>query len=125
MKFFITMLVPIIGCLPVVAQSTVNSTKTDSAKQKYILEYDPAVLRVKGNSVPIGIVAISDKGLKSQTKGFLNGSDNWSKYKIDVDSGSFSNGKIKIKGSGKAYKKGDSLTVNVYTKKWFLGGRGT
>ncbi|MDN5286275.1 MAG: hypothetical protein JWR38_2549 [Mucilaginibacter sp.] len=88
--------------------------------QRYLLEYDPAVLRIKGNSVPIGILAISDKGQKSQTKGFLNGVDNWSKYEIEVDSGNYSNGKIKIKGSGKEYKKGDSLTVNVYTKKTFL-----
>src|ERR1700759_2894762 len=111
MKFIITILVPLIWCLPVMAQSPVNNTKTDTAKQKYILEYDPGVLRVKGNSLPIGIVAISDKGLRTQTKGFLAGTDNWSKYKIDVDSGSYSGGKIKIKGSGTGYKKGDSLTV--------------
>jgi len=124
MKFFITILVPLIGCLHVMAQSPANGAKTDTAKQKYLLEYDPGVLRVKGNSLPIGIVVISDKGVRSQTKGFLNGTDNWSKYKTDVDSGSYSDGKIKIKGSGNGYKKGDSLTVTVYTKKWFLGGRG-
>jgi hypothetical protein len=124
MKFFITILVPLIGCLPVIAQSAANNAKTDTAKQKYILEYDPGVLWVKGNSLPIGIISISDKGQKSQTKGFLNGADNWSKYKIDVDSGSYSDGHIKIKGSGDEYKKGDSLTINVYAKKWFLGGRG-
>lgn len=105
MKFFITMLVPLIGCLPVVAQPAVKNAKTDSAKEKYILQYDPGVLRVKGNSLPVGIIAISDKGQQSETKGFLNGTDNWSKYKIDVDSGSFSGGKIKIKGSEKRIKK--------------------
>lgn len=73
--------------------------------QKYLLEYDPAVLRIKGNSLPIGIVVISDKGQKTQTKGFLNGVDNWSKYKIEVDSGNYSNGKIKINGNWKVYKK--------------------
>jgi len=118
MKFFITILLSLLWCLPSIAQSRANNAKADT--QKYLLEYDPAVLRIKGNSLPIGIVAITDKGQKSQTKGFLNGSDNWSKYKIEVDSGNYSNGKIKIKGSGKKYKKGDSLTVNVYTKKSFL-----
>jgi hypothetical protein len=121
MKFFITVFISLIWCLPAIAQSPLSNAKTDT--QKYLLEYDPLVLRIKGNSLPIGILAISDKGLKSQTKGFLNGLDNWSKYKIEVDSGTYSNGKIKIKGSGKVYKKGDSLTVNVYTKKWFLGGK--
>ena len=115
MKFFITVLASLIWCLPAIAQSP---AKADT--QKYLLEYDPAILRIKGNSLPIGIVAISDKGQKSQTKGFLNGVDDWSKYKIEVDSGNYSDGKIKIKGSGKEYKKGDSLSVNVYTKKSFL-----
>jgi hypothetical protein len=118
MKFFITILLSLIWCLPSIAQSPVTNAKTDA--QKYLLQYDPAVLRIKGNSLPIGIEAISANGQKSQTKGFLNGGDNWSKYKIEVDSGSYSNGKIKIKGSGKRYQKGDSLTVNVYTKKSFL-----
>jgi hypothetical protein len=118
MKFFITILISLIWCLPTIAQAPLNNAKADA--QKYLLEYDPAVLRIKGNSLPIGIVIISDKGQKSQTKGFLNGVDDWSKYKIEVDSGSYSNGKIKIKESGKEYKKGDSLTVNVYTKKSFL-----
>ncbi|WP_183578110.1 hypothetical protein HDF18_10045 [Mucilaginibacter sp. X5P1] len=118
MKFFITILLSLIWCFPIIAQSRVSNAKADT--QKYLLEYNSAVLRIKGNSLPIGITAISGKGQKSQTKGFLNGADNWSKYKIEVDSGSYSNGKIKIKGSGKDYKKGDSLTVNVYTKKSFL-----
>jgi len=118
MKISITILVSLIWCLPIFAQSPVSNAKADT--QKYLLEYNPAVLRIKGNSLPIGIIAISGKGQKSQTKGFLNGADNWSKYKIEVDSGSYSNGKIKIKGSGKSYKKGDSLSVNVYTKKSFL-----
>ena len=118
MKYFITVLLSLISCLPVIAQSRVSNAKADT--QKYLLEYNPAVLRIKGNSLPIGIIAISGKGQKSQTEGFLNGADNWSKYKIEVDSGNYSNGKIKIKGSGKSYKKGDSLSVNVYTKKSFL-----
>jgi len=92
MKFFITILVLLAGCLPAIAQSPVTNKKTDTAKQKYMLQYDPGVLRVKGNSLPIGIVSISEKGQRSQTKGFLNGTDNWSKYKIDVDSGSYSGG---------------------------------
>jgi len=118
MKFFITVLISLIWCSPIIAQSHVSNAKVDT--QKYLLEYNQAVLRIKGNSLPIGIIAISGNGQKSQTKGFLNGADDWSKYKIEVDSGNYSNGKIKIKGSGKSYKKGDSLSVNVYTKKSFL-----
>ncbi|RAJ32130.1 hypothetical protein [Pedobacter cryoconitis] len=121
MKLFITVVISLIWCLPAIAQPPLSNTKT--GPQKYLLEYDPNVLRIEGNSLPIGIVALSDQGQKSQTKGFLNGLDNWSKYKVEIDSGSYSNGKIKIKGSGKVYKKGDSLTVNVYTKKSFLGGK--
>src|SRR6202000_2449671 len=44
-------------------------------------------------------------------------------YHIEVDSGSYSGGKVKLHAS-KVYKKGDSVIVNVYTRKWFLGGRG-
>src|ERR1700744_1531310 len=120
MKSFITIVAALIWCLPGLAQSPANNAKADTANQKYLLEYDPSVLRIKGNSVPIGIVVTSAKGQKSQTEGFLKGTDDWSKYKIEADSGSYSDGKIKIKGSGNGYKKGDSLTVNVYTKKSFL-----
>jgi len=125
MKFSITTLLSLIFCLPLFAQSPVNNAKADT--QKYQLEYSPAVLRIKGNKLPIGITAVAANGQKSQTQGFLNGADKWSKYKIVVDSGSYSNGKIKIKGSGKVYKKGDSLSVNVYTKKTvllFFSGKG-
>jgi len=124
MKFLITVFVSFALCLPAIAQSSVKNAKKDTTNQEYLIQYDPGILRVKGNSLPIGIITISSKGQRSQTEGFLNGTDKWSKYKIDVDSGSYSNGKIKIKGSGSQYKNGDSITVNVYTKKWFLGGRG-
>lgn len=124
MKLLITVLVSLALCLPAIAQSSVKNAKKDTTNQEYLIQYDPGILRVKGNSLPIGIITTSNKGQRSQTEGFLNGTDSWSKYKIDVDSGSYSNGKIKIKGSGSQYKKGDSITVNVYTKKWFLGGRG-
>jgi hypothetical protein len=123
MKSLITILVSLTLCSSGIAQSSARNAKKDTSNQKYLLQYDPGILRVKGNSLPIGIVAVSDKGQRTQTKGFLNGTDNWSKYEIDVDSGNYSNGKIKIKGSGTQYQKGDSLTVNVYTKKWFLGGK--
>ncbi len=120
MKSLITVLFSLALCLPGIAQSSIKNAKKDTTNQRYLIQYDPGILRIKGNSLPIGIINTSDRGQRSQTKGFLNGTDNWSKYKIDVDSGSYSNGKIKIKGSGKGYKKGDSLTVNVYTKKSFL-----
>ncbi len=84
------------------------------------LQYDPTQLRIAGRSLPIGILTVSGKGTPTATKGFLKGSDDWIKYKLEVDGGSFSNGAIDI-GSTKGYKKGDSITVNVYTRKWLLG----
>jgi hypothetical protein len=63
------------------------------------------------------------KGDSTKTKGYLKGDQGWSKYKIEVQGGSYSNGKIKIAKSTQ-YHKGDSLTVSVYTRKWFLGGSG-
>jgi hypothetical protein len=40
-----------------------------------------------------------------------------------VDSGSISGGTVKLKKS-EAYKKRDSVTINLYARKWFLGGKG-
>jgi hypothetical protein len=99
------------------------ATPKDSTAKKYVLQYDPSVSRISGKSLPIGIVTLSAGAQPTQTKGFLKGRDAWSKYRLDVDSGSYSNGKIKIKGTHD-YKKGDSITVSVYTRKWLLGGKG-
>src|SRR5579863_5230397 len=89
---------------------------------QYRLRYDHTVLRIPGQSFPIGILTRTSKGDSTKTKGYLKGDQGWSKYKIEVQGGSFSNGKIKIPKSA-PYQKGDSLTVSVYTRKWFLGGK--
>jgi hypothetical protein len=90
---------------------------------QYTIQYDPSGLRVPGASFSIGIVTRTGTDSATRTKGWLNGKNAWSKYRLDVDSGSFSNGKIRLKPSVK-YKKGDSITVSVYTRKWLLGGKG-
>jgi len=100
-----------------------TATPKDTTAKKYVLQYDPSVSRISGKSLPIGIVTLSAGAQPIQTKGFLKGRDAWSKYRLDVDSGSYSNGKIKIKGTHD-YKKGDSITVSAYTRKWLLGGKG-
>jgi hypothetical protein len=98
------------------------ATPKDSTAKKYVLQYDPSVSRIPGKSLPIGIVTLSAGAQPTQTKGFLKGRDGWSKYRLEVQGGSYSNGKIKIAKSSN-YLKGDSLTVSVYTRKWFLGGK--
>ncbi len=84
------------------------------------IQYDPAVLRIPGKSLPIGIVTLSGNGDTLQTSGFLDGKDGWGKYKLEVDGCSYSNGHINIKGNSD-YKKSDSITISVYTRKWFFG----
>jgi len=96
--------------------------KKDTVAKKYHLQYDRTVLRIPGQSLPIGIVTRTAGGSATKTKGFLKGDDGWGKYKIEVQGGSYSNGKIKIAKSSQ-YLKDDSLTISVYTRKWFLGGK--
>jgi hypothetical protein len=98
------------------------SPKKDTVTTQYRLRFDHKALRIPGQSIPIGIVTRTSKGTTAKTKGFLQGDQGWSKYKVEVQGGSFSNGKIKVAKSGQ-YLKGDSLTVSVYTRKWFLGGK--
>ncbi len=95
----------------------------DTSKLKYILQVDPTMLRIPGGSFSIGIITLDNKGQSSQTKSYLEGNTAWTKYRVDVDSGSFSNGKIKLARSNE-YKKSDSITVSVYTRKWLFGGKG-
>jgi hypothetical protein len=104
------------------AKNTASGGKKDTVVTQYRLRYDHKVLRIPGQSFPIGILTRTSKGDSAKTKGYLNGDRGWSKYKIEVQGGSFSGGKIKIAKSAQ-YHKGDSLTVSVYTRKWFLGGK--
>jgi hypothetical protein len=96
----------------------------DTATVKYLLRVDPAGLRIPGKSFAIGITSMTGNGQPSPTKGYLNGTTPWTKYRVDVDGGSFSNGKIKL-AKADDYKKSDSITVSVYTRKWLFGGKGT
>ncbi|HTR29227.1 MAG TPA: hypothetical protein VMH27_08150 [Puia sp.] len=103
-------------------QHHATPAKKDTATTQYRLHYDHRALRIPGRSIPIGITIRTAKGNTTKTKGYLNGDQGWSKYKVEVQGGSFSNGKIRIAKSDQ-YHKGDSLTVSIYTRKWFLGGK--
>jgi hypothetical protein len=102
-------------------QPAINTGRQDTAG--YGLQYDSAGLKIPGKSFSIGIIPRNGNGPALRTKGLLNGTVAWSKYKLEVDSGSFSGGTVKLHKSAQ-YKKGDSITVSVYTRKWFLGGKG-
>lgn len=102
------------------AAAPASATPKDSIQ--YRLRYDHKALRTPGKTFSIGILTRSAKGAAAKTKGYLQGDQGWGKYKIDVQGGSYSNGRIKVAKS-KQYQKGDSLAVSVYTRKWFLGGR--
>ncbi len=94
----------------------------DKTVDRYDFQYDQKSLRISGKSLPIGITSVLSNGKIIQTKGLLGGKDAWSKYKVVVDGGKFSGGKITISKSY-AYKKLDSMEVNVYTRTHFLGKR--
>src|ERR1700742_2692509 len=95
-------------CL-VCALSTCVSTHAQTTT--YHLKYDHTALRIPGNKFAVTLVS-PDKKQQS-----------WSKYHVEVDSGRFSNGFIQLNKSS-LFKKLDSVTVSVYTRKWFLGGKG-
>ena len=78
------------------AKPGTSAGKKDTVVQQYRLRYDHKVLRIPGQSIPIGILTRTAKGVSAETKGYLNGDQGWSKYKIEVQGGSYSNGKIKI-----------------------------
>ncbi len=96
----------------------------DSSTAKVQLQVDPVALRIPGRSFAIGITTTTRNSQPSRTKGFLNGTIPWTKYRVEIDGGSFSNGQIKLTNTTD-YKKSDSITVSVYTRKWLLGGKGT
>ncbi len=112
----------VLSTLDASAQMAGIEAHSDSSIQKTVLVYDTSSLRVPGKTLLTGIITISDKGETLWTKGFLKGNYGWTKYKLEVTGGSFTNGKIKITGDT-SYKKNDSITVKVYTRKWLLGGK--
>jgi hypothetical protein len=88
----------------------------DSLIKNVVVRYDPNILRIPGNSLPVGIAASLKNGRVVQTKGYLNGTVKLNKYHIEAIGGKYFNGKIKINGDEK-YKKDEAILVNVYTRK--------
>jgi hypothetical protein len=102
------------------AQSLIKDEFKDPTIKKRIICYDPHKLRISGKSLPIGILTILTNGDTLKTRKFLKGKDKWTKYRLEVEGGNYVDGKIKIKGTN-SYKKSDSITVNLFTRKWLLG----
>lgn len=94
--------------------------KTDTS---YHIKYDHSALRIPGKNFAIGLVVPGDGRQAPDTIGYPGSGSGWSKYRITVDSGSFSGGKIRLARSN-LYKKGDSVIVTIYARKWLLGGKG-
>ena len=94
-----------------------------AAAERYRIKYDHSALRIPGGKFAIGLNVPAEGKKGADTIGFPGKQGGWGKYHVEVDSGSFSGGMVKL-GTSASYKKGDSVTVSVYTKKWLLGGRG-
>jgi len=101
------------------AQTNRNNFQNTPSKKLFLI-YDTKTLKIQGNSLPIGLMTINSDGDTIKTKGFLKGKQNWNKYNIQISNGKFFLGKIKI-GGDFSYKKLDSIEVNIYSRKWFLG----
>src|SRR6185437_320917 len=101
----------------ITASAQKSTVSAAGAATGYRIKYDHGAPRIPGKKFAIGLIAGKD------TIGYPGKHGGWGKYHIEVDSGSFSDGTVKI-GKSQLYKKGDSVTVAVYTRKWFLGGRG-
>ncbi|HEY6900015.1 MAG TPA: hypothetical protein VI233_05205 [Puia sp.] len=99
-----------------------TNAQTPPSSPGYRIKYDHKALRIPGNKFAIGLVIPAEGKTPQHTIGY-SGDGGFGKYHVEVDSGSFSGGNIKLHDS-KCFKKGDSVTVNVYKRKWFLGGRG-
>lgn len=101
----------------VVFQSFSNSKKIiQNQTDKIVIRYDPSVLRIVGNELPIGISTVSKSGKFTNTKGYLSGDVKWRHYRIEVEGGVFRFGKVHIKGDG-SYKKGKNIVINVFHRK--------
>ena len=75
------------------------------------IRYDHNALRIPGKKFAVTLVGADKKALS------------WGKYHVEIDSGRFAGGYIQL-GKSSLYKKGDSVTISVYNRKWFLGGKG-
>lgn len=87
------------------------STCATAQTPGYQIRYANNTLRIPGKKFAIALLSPDGKPLS------------WGKYHVKVDSGRLAGGYIQVDKSS-MFKKGDSLTVSVYTRKWLLGGRG-
>lgn len=120
--FFPLSIVSIVLLLTVSCGQSRFTQETQPPAAGYRIKFDHHALRIPGNKFAIGLVVPAEGGGGKDTIGYP-GKGSLGKYHIEADSGKYSGGKIKLRDS-KVYKKGDSVTVNVYHRKWFLGGRG-
>ncbi|MBN1182586.1 MAG: hypothetical protein JXB49_09890 [Bacteroidales bacterium] len=81
-----------------------------------VVRYDPDILRIPGNTLPIGITSVMNNDEIIQTKGYLEGETKWRNYKVKVDGGYFLWGKIHLSWDD-LYKKGEGFNVMIYSRK--------
>jgi hypothetical protein len=104
--FWLMLLLP--ATIPARAQTIKPSA---AATPVYHIRYDHKALRIPGKKFAITLVGADKKPVS------------WGHYHVEADSGRYSGGNIQLNKSG-VYKKNDSITVSVYNRKWFLGGKG-
>ena len=84
--------------------------------QDVVLRYDPSVLRIPGNCLPVGITTVLKNGKTANTKGYLKGVTKWLNYKMDIEGGCFLLGDIYL-GKNDSFMQGDGITVKIYSRK--------
>jgi len=109
-----TLALLIIAFLPFFAFSQ-KKINTDNIKS-LVVRYDPDVLRVPGNSLPIGISVVMKNGTFHSTKGYLNGDLRWLNFKIEVEGASFFSGNLRIEETEQSLK-GNAIVLKIYSKK--------
>ena len=110
-------------CLIILLFSTAARAQSVKKDTTFRIRYDHSALRIPGKGFAIGLIVPAQGRKPIDTIGYPGKKSGWSKYRLTVDSGSFSGGTVKLYRSGQ-YKKGDSIMVSVYARKWLLGGKG-
>jgi hypothetical protein len=110
-------------CLVLVLFTVSAQAQPSNAPPSYHIRYDHSALRIPGKKFAIGLVVPAQGRNAADTIGYPGKKGSWSKYRLSVDSGSFSGGTVKLKNA-EVYKRRDSVYINVYSRKWFLGGKG-
>lgn len=81
-----------------------------------IIRYDPSVLRIPGNKLPIGVTAVLKNGDIANTTGYLDGITKWMNFKLDVEGGYFFMGNIYL-DKNDDFTQGEGVTINVYARR--------